>query len=172
MTSSIAQGGLLLAALGWKTARDAGIAVAIVFWLATSFWVFKDARRRIADPWLIGLASLFGLAVPFLGPIIYLFFRPPEYLDDVRERELEMRAIEERLADQVARVPRLPRGGRVCLRRLSRLHHPSQAGVLGLRRAAGGDWQCCPFCATPVSSAAPFGDTLETLRAPRRIASD
>jgi hypothetical protein len=39
------------------------------------------------------VASLF----PFVGTILYVIVRPPEYLDDIRERELEMQAAEARL---------------------------------------------------------------------------
>ena len=59
--------------------------------------MLKDARRRIESPWLIALATLVGAIPPFLGPLIYMLFRPPEYLEDVRERELEIKAIESRL---------------------------------------------------------------------------
>jgi hypothetical protein len=38
-------------------------------------------------------ASLF----PFVGTVVYMIVRPPEYLEDVRERELEMQAAEARL---------------------------------------------------------------------------
>src|ERR1041384_1811954 len=81
----------------WTVARNLGILVAVVFWLVSGFWVFKDARRRIADRWLVGMATLLGLPLPFFGPFVSLFLRPPEYLEDVRERELEIRVIEERL---------------------------------------------------------------------------
>ena len=40
-------------------------------------------------------ASLF----PFVGTLIYTIVRPPEYLEDVRERELEIQAAEARLAN-------------------------------------------------------------------------
>ena len=51
------------------------------------------------------MATLLGLAAPFIGPIIYLFFRPPEYIEDVRERELEIRAMEDRLRSATSTVP-------------------------------------------------------------------
>ena len=57
--------------------RNLTIFLVAVFWLATVYWVYKDARRRIEDPWLVVMATLLGLAAPFVGPIIYLFFRPP-----------------------------------------------------------------------------------------------
>ena len=77
----------------------------VVFWLARAYWVYKDARRRIEDPWLVAVASRLGLVPPFLGAVIYMLFRPPEYLEDVRERELEIRAMEERLARADERCP-------------------------------------------------------------------
>ena len=54
-----------------------------------------DARR------LCNGGSLF----PFIGTIVYLIVRPPEYLDDVRERELEIAAAEARLAASRPAVP-------------------------------------------------------------------
>jgi hypothetical protein len=89
----------------WTLARNVGIGFLVLFWLATAFWTFKDARRRIGDPWLVAVATVLGL-VPFLGPIVYMFFRPPEYLQDVHERELEIKAMEQRLAQLDQRCPR------------------------------------------------------------------
>ena len=110
----------------WDVARNLVIFMAVVFWLATVYWVYKDARRRIEDPWLVAMATLLGAVPPFLGPLIYMLFRPPEYLEDVRERELEMLAIEERLRRARPPLPGLPRRGRaaylvcpVCTTRLS-----------------------------------------------------
>ena len=51
---------------------------------------FADARRRIDDPMLVGCATRAASLFPFVGTIVYMIVRPPEYLDDVRERELEM----------------------------------------------------------------------------------
>jgi hypothetical protein len=69
----------------------------VVVWLALIYWTYADARRRIADPMIIGCATAASL-FPFVGTIIYMIVRPPEFLDDVRERELEMQAAEARLA--------------------------------------------------------------------------
>ncbi len=81
----------------WPVVRNLGIFLVVVFWLAVGYWVFKDARRRIEDPWLVGAATVLGLIPPFIGALIYMLFRPPEYLEDVRERELEIKAMEESL---------------------------------------------------------------------------
>jgi hypothetical protein len=163
---------LLLATTGWAAARDIGILVGGVFWLASAFWVFKDARRRIETPWLVGMATLLGLAVPFVGPIVYLFFRPPEYLEDVRERELEIRAIEERLRLRSLECP-------VCRAPVDASYVVCPICTTRLKQACAGCgapleaiWQACPYCATHIPSAGTFGDTLEPLRTRRSAASD
>jgi hypothetical protein len=100
----IAAADTLIASSTVDVARNVGILLGVVFWLATVYWVYKDARRRIEDPWLVAMATVLGAIPPFLGPLIYMLFRPPEYLDEVRERELEMLAMEERLAEHGLRA--------------------------------------------------------------------
>src|ERR1700739_4079916 len=70
----------------------------LVIWFALIDWTYADARRRAADPLLVGCATLASV-FPYVGTIVYMIVRPPEYLDDVRERELEMQAAEARLAE-------------------------------------------------------------------------
>ena len=53
-----------------------------------------DARRRIGDPLLVGCATLAAIVFPFLGCIVYAIVRPPEFLDDVYEREASIDASE------------------------------------------------------------------------------
>ena len=120
-------------------ARNLVVFFAVVFWLATVYWVYKDARRRIEDPWLVAMATLLGAVPPFLGPLIYMLFRPPEYLEDVRERELEMLAIEERLAERDLRCPVCRGAVEPSYPRLPGLHDPAQAGVRRVRGAARAD---------------------------------
>ena len=60
----------------------------VVIYLALAYWTYADARRRIADPMLVGCAAAAAILFPFVGAIVYMIVRPPEYLDEVREREL------------------------------------------------------------------------------------
>jgi len=39
----------LLASSAVDAARNVAILLGVVFWLATVYWVYKDARRRIED---------------------------------------------------------------------------------------------------------------------------
>jgi hypothetical protein len=135
----------------WSYTRGGLIAVGVVFWLAVGFWVFKDARRRISNPFLVALCTLIGLVPPFVGALVYMLFRPPEYLDEVRERELEIRAIEERLAAgrtecPVCRAPVEPSFlvCPVCTTRLKEACVSCKAPLEPL-------WQVCPHCETPVT---------------------
>jgi hypothetical protein len=163
----------LIASSTVDVARNVGILLGVVFWLATVYWVYKDARRRIEDPWLVGMATVLGAIPPFLGPLIYMLFRPPEYLDDVRERELEMLAMEERLAEHGLRCP-VCRGPveasflvcPVCTTRLKQACTECAAPLEPI-------WQVCPYCATPVPPGVVTGeDVLQPLRMRRTRRSD
>src|SRR5437660_10355053 len=81
---------------GLNLVVDLLILFAVVLYLSLIYWTYADARRRIEDPMLIGCATAASL-FPFVGTIVYMILRPPEYLEDVRERELETRAAEARL---------------------------------------------------------------------------
>jgi hypothetical protein len=157
--------------------RNLAIFFVVVFWLASAYWVYKDARRRIADPWMVAMATVLGLIPPFLGPLIYLFFRPPEYLEDIRERELEIRAMEERLAGRESHCP-------VCRASVEPEFLICPVCTTKLRQACATCkqpleplWQVCPFCETPIVRRTPvFEETMalsteelhEPLRTPRR----
>ena len=83
---------------GLNLAVNLVILCLVVIWLALVYWTYADARRRVEDPMLVWCATGASL-FPFVGTFVYLIVRPPEYLDDVRERELEMQAAEARLAE-------------------------------------------------------------------------
>jgi double zinc ribbon protein len=132
-----------------RTIEAIVVLCAAVFWLASAFWTYKDARRRIDDPWLVTLATLLGL-VPYVGPLVYMLFRPPEYLEDVRERELEIKAMEDRLAHRDYRCP-------VCRSEVDASFLVCPICTTKLRQACTTCrapleplWQVCPYCETPI----------------------
>ena len=139
---------------------------AFVLWLCLGFWTYKDAKRRMEDPLFIGLSVLVALVIPYLGPFIYMLFRPPEYLEDVRERELEIKAMEERLARRDLHCP-VCRAEvdpsflvcPVCTTRLKQACASCKAPLEAL-------WQICPYCATPIETPATL--ELPPLPAQRR----
>jgi len=138
----------------WFVIRNLLVFFALVFWAATIWWIYKDARRRIEDPWLVGMATVLGLVPPFLGALIYMLFRPPEYLEDVRERELEIKAMEDRLAKRDLHCPvcrsEVDAGYLVCPICTTKLKQSCATCKAPLEAL----WQVCPYCETPVEPTA------------------
>ncbi len=128
----------------------------VVLWLALVWYTFADARRRLDDGLLIGSAVLAAIVFPFVGTFVYMIVRPPEYLEDVRERELEMQAAEARLiasdyqlcphcdeavAKDFLRCPH-------CLRKLR-----DRCG--SCTRPLDPDWLICPYCEAEIPGVTP-----------------
>jgi hypothetical protein len=132
----------------WLVTRNLIFFFLAVFWLAIAFWVFQDARRRIKDPLLVAFATLLGL-VPYVGALVYMLFRPPEYLEEMRERELEMKAMERLhgsgLTCPVCRAD-IEGSYLVCPVCTTRLKEPCSRCRAPLEPL----WQVCPLCETPV----------------------
>jgi RNA polymerase subunit RPABC4/transcription elongation factor Spt4 len=133
----------------WYVIRNLAILFVIVFWIATVYWVNKDARRRIEDPLLVWVCTLLGV-VPFVGPLVYMLFRPPEYLEDVRERELEIKAMEQRLGTGAFNCPVCRAAVHdeflVCPVCTTRLRQACTTCARPLESA----WQVCPYCETTI----------------------
>ena len=68
----------------------------VVVWLALIVYTYLDAKRRVSDPFLVACATVASF-IPYLGTAVYVIVRPPEFLEDAHERELEIRAAELRV---------------------------------------------------------------------------
>lgn len=139
---------------GLSLAVDLLILFVVVLWLSLIYWTYADARRRVADPVMVGCATAASL-FPFVGTIIYMVLRPPEYLEDVRERELEMQAAEARLhqLDETLcphcdyRIERDFIRCPSCLRKL-------KERCTNCSRPLEQTWTICPYCEADVPSVA------------------
>ena len=147
-----------------NTAVSVALFLLGVVWLALIFWTFADARRRIDDPLLVLCATACSL-FPFFGTIVYLIVRPPEFLDDVRLRELEMTAAEARLAsldyslcphcdyEVQADYLRCPS----CMRKLKERCYSCSKPI-------DPAWRICPFCEAETSVPTPSSTTRRRRR--------
>jgi hypothetical protein len=138
-----------------NTAASVALLILGVLYLALIFWTFADARRRIDDPLLVVCATLASF-FPFVGTIVYLIVRPPEFLDDVRLRELEMTAAEARLAnldyqlcphcdyEVKADYLRCPS----CMRKLKERCYSCSKPI-------DPAWRICPFCEAETNAPTP-----------------
>jgi hypothetical protein len=127
----------------------------VVVWLALIYWTYADARRRMEDPMLVACSTAASL-FPFVGTIVYMIVRPPEYLEDVRERELEIQAAEARLHQlHYLLCPHcdheVEREFLRCPNCMRKLKDPCVACGKPLDPA----WPICPYCETEVPGAIP-----------------
>ncbi|MGI8412708.1 MAG: zinc ribbon domain-containing protein [Solirubrobacteraceae bacterium] len=137
---------------GVNLAVDLLIVFLVIIYLALVYWTYADATRRIEDPMLVACATAASL-FPFVGTTIYMIIRPPEFLDDVHERELEMQTAEARLIElgyhfcphcdyevekDFLRCPSCQR----------KLKDPCQT----CGRPLDPTWKVCPFCEAELGS--------------------
>jgi hypothetical protein len=151
---------------GLSLVIDLLILFGVVLYFSLVYWTYADARRRIVDPMLIGCATAASL-FPFVGTIVYMILRPPEYLEDVRERELEVQAAEARLHElDHGLCPhcdyRIERDFIRCPSCLRKLKERCVSCSRPLDRA----WTICPYCETDVPAAKPARRAPRGERAP------
>jgi hypothetical protein len=127
----------------------------VVVYLALIAWTYFDARRRMEDPVLIACsvgASLF----PYLGAVVYTILRPPEFLEDRRERELEIRAAELRVRQLTEQsCPRcqypLEKTFLRCPNCRARVKDPCPS----CEKPVDPRWSMCPYCETAIQREPP-----------------
>jgi hypothetical protein len=134
-----------------------------VLWIATAYFVWRDARRRSSSPAFQLLALLLGFLPPFLGALVYLVIRPPRTLDEERAFALEEQSLRELESDPVAMRP-CPSCGKdievdfivcpYCRTQFARRCH-------GCDRVLRLGWAVCPYCAEEVGHA-PLGRVTRT----------
>jgi len=137
----------------------------VVLWLALIVYTYLDARRRISDPFLVACATVASF-FPFIGTAVYAIVRPPEFLEDAHERELEIKAAELRvrqLQDQSCPNCEYPveRNYLRCPNCQRRLKDPCPT----CSKPVDPRWGLCPFCETALGGGGGGG---ERSRRPRR----
>ena len=138
-----------------NTAVKLLVLVLVVIWLALVYFTFADARRRIDDPLLVGCATAASL-FPFVGTIVYMIVRPPEYLEDVRERELEMQAAEARLHSLDYHLcPHCDTEVEQDFLRCPPACASSRTRAATARKPLDPDWRICPYCEAEIPGVTP-----------------
>jgi RNA polymerase subunit RPABC4/transcription elongation factor Spt4 len=149
----------------------------VVVWLALIVWTYFDARRRIEDPVLVACATAASL-FPYIGTFVYSILRPPEFLDDAKERKLEIKAAELRvrqlseLACPNCNYP-VEKSYLRCPNCQRRLKDPCES----CGKPVDPRWALCPYCETalpgrqPPTRKAEPGQRKPTRGAPQRPAS-
>lgn len=136
---------------GLNLAATLFLLVLVVVWLALIVYTYLDARRRISDPFLVACATVASF-FPFIGTAVYAIVRPPEYLEDAHERELEIKAAELRvrqLRDQSCPNCEYPieKNFLRCPNCQRRLKDPCPS----CGKPVDPRWGLCPYCETALS---------------------
>ena len=127
------------------------ILVLVVIWISLIYWTWADARRRIDDSVLVGAATAASL-FPFIGTIVYSILRPPEFLEDARERELEIKAAELRLRRlSETSCPRCEHPIELSWLRCPECQHRLKDPCRSCGRPVDPRWSVCPRCEAPVA---------------------
>lgn len=131
------------------------ILLLVFVYLALVYYTYTDARRRIADPIVIGCATAASL-FPFVGTIIYMIVRPAEYLDDVRERELEMQTAEARLHQMdYFLCPHCDYQVEKDFRRCPSCTRKLKDACGTCDKPLDPDWKLCPYCESAIPGVTP-----------------
>src|SRR6201990_648059 len=150
-----------------NTAVSVLLLIVGVLYIALVFWTFADARRRIDDPLLVFCATACSL-FPFVGTFVYLTVPPPEFLDDVRLRELEMTAAEARLASlDYALCPHCDYEVQADYLRCPSCMRKLKERCYSCSKPIDPAWRICPFCEAETNAPTP-----STSRRRRRQTTD
>jgi hypothetical protein len=123
----------------------------VVLWLALIVYTYLDARRRISDPFLVACATVASF-FPYIGTAVYAIVRPPEFLEDAHERELEIKAAElkvRQLREQTCPNCEYPveKNFLRCPNCQRRLKDPCPT----CSKPVDPRWGLCPYCETALS---------------------
>ena len=117
----------------------------VVLWVALVYWTYADAGRRGATSVLWGIVAV---VFPYVGTLIYLIVRPPEYLDESRERELETAVLERELRNNTLLCPNcrnlVEKEFLICPTCAWELKKP----CINCDRPLNQEWGLCPYCGT------------------------
>ena len=132
----------------WRYLIYGIIFILIVIWLSYVYWTYRDARLRNTSIVAAVFWALVVLIFNFLGLIIYLILKPPEYIEDVRERDLEIERMQLLLDSSVSKCPSC--GSRVmpdflicpqCRKKLKN-------SCISCGKPLEFNWKVCPYCKT------------------------
>jgi hypothetical protein len=131
---------------GLNLAATLFILMIVVVWLALIVYTYFDARRRISDPFLVACATI-GSFFPYIGTAVYAIVRPPEFLEDAHERELEIRAAELKVRQLTeASCPNCEYPVEKNYLRCPKCQHRLKDPCPSCGKPVDPRWALCPYC--------------------------
>ncbi|MGA8745330.1 MAG: zinc ribbon domain-containing protein [Solirubrobacterales bacterium] len=122
------------------------VLIFVVVWLALIVYTYLDARRRLSDPFLVACATIASF-FPYVGTAVYAIVRPPEFLEDARERELEIKAAEMRVRQLTeSSCPKCEYPVEKNFLRCPNCRHRLKDPCPSCSRPVAPSWKVCPYC--------------------------
>jgi hypothetical protein len=136
---------------GLNLAATLFILMIVVVWLALIVYTYFDAKRRISDPFLVACATI-GSFFPYIGTAVYAIVRPPEFLEDAHERELEIRAAELKVRQLTeASCPNCEFPVEKSYLRCPKCQHRLKDPCPSCSKPVDPRWAMCPYCENPLA---------------------
>ena len=136
----------------WTLLRNLGIGLVVVLWLATAYWTFKDARRRIEDPWLVALATVVGFFHRSSGRSSTCSSGRPSTSRTRASASSRSRPWRSGSGNSISAAPSVVPASSL-VSRLSRVYDAAEVGVPDCGQPLESLWQVCPYCATEIPPA-------------------
>jgi hypothetical protein len=130
------------------------ILMLVAVWLALIVYTYFDARRRVSDPFLVACATIASF-IPYMGTAVYAILRPPEFLEDAHERELEIRAAELRVRQLTElSCPNCEYPVEKNYLRCPNCQHSLKDPCPSCGKPVDPRWAVCPYCETALEGRA------------------
>jgi len=132
----------------WRYLIYGIIFILIIIWLAFVYWTYRDAKLRNGSIISAIFWALVVLALNFLGLILYLILRPPEFVDDIIERDLEIKRMQALLNGKQSSCPacrsKVKNNFLICPYCKKKLKN----SCIKCGKPLNLNWKVCPYCRT------------------------
>jgi RNA polymerase subunit RPABC4/transcription elongation factor Spt4 len=133
----------------WRYLFFSLVFILIFVWLAFVYWTYRDARLRTEGFAPAIFWTLVVLVLNFLGLILYLILRPPEFIDDIVERDLEIKRVAMLIEDSQLRCPACGKPVKDDFLICPYCRKKLKNRCINCGKPLNLDWKVCPYCKTP-----------------------
>jgi RNA polymerase subunit RPABC4/transcription elongation factor Spt4 len=132
----------------WKYLIYGIIFILIIVWLAFVYWTYRDSRLRNGGVVSPIFWALTVLVLNFLGLFLYLILRPPEYIEDVVERDLEIKRAEMLLDSRFKSCPECRNEIKEDFLICPYCRKKLKTSCISCKKPLSLNWKVCPYCKT------------------------
>lgn len=118
----------------------------IIIWLSFVYWTYRDAKLRSETKAPPVFWAIIVLVLNFLGLILYLILRPPEYVDDIIERDLEIERMEMLLDSKQSSCPACGNPVKDDFLICPYCRKKLKNSCISCGRPLNLNWKVCPYC--------------------------